>query len=221
MVEEGTLVKQTQKKVLEYIAKHNYQIGEALPKEEEFTELLGVSRVVVREALSSLRALDILETRRKRGTVLKSSNIFNGMQTIIDSGTLQKNALRDLYELRLMLEIGMVDFIFMRKTDKDLDKLQAIVDKDELTLNIEESIRLDILFHSTLYEISGNDSLKQFQRMLEPLFSVYLPRTRERSIIDHAGLLEILRFSTPEMFRAAMRLHLNVQFENMSTIFSE
>ena len=224
VVVERTLTERTEKKMLEYIAKNGYKIGEALPTEDEFTELLGVSRVVVREALSRLRMLGIVETRRKRGTVLKSPDFFGGMQAIINSGTLQDNALCDLFELRLMLEIGMADFIFMRKTDDDLDVLQAIVDKEELTLNTEESIRLDIKFHSTLYKMSGNKSLKQFQQLLEPLFSIYLPRKKDwkaKQIIQHTGLLEILRSGGPESFRTAMRLHLNTQFESMSTIFND
>ena len=223
-VVEGTLAEQTEKKVLEYIARNNFKIGEALPTEDEFTDLLGVSRVVVREALSRLRMLGILETRRKRGTILKSPDFFGGMQAIINSGTLQENSLRDLFELRLMLEIGMADFIFMNKTEEDMDRLQTIVEKEEYTLNYEEYIRLDIKFHGALYEISGNTSLKQFQRMLEPLFSIHLPRSRDwknKQIIQHAGLLEILRFGSPEAFRTAMRLHLNTQFESMPAIFSE
>jgi len=221
---EGTLAEQTEKKVLAYIANQGFKIGEALPTEDEFTDLLGVSRVVVREALSRLRMLGILETRRKRGTVLKSPDFFGGMQVIINSGTLQDNALRDLFELRLMLEIGMADFIFMRKTDSDLKTLQEIVDKDEMTLNIEESIQLDIKFHSALYKMSGNKSLKQFQQMLAPLFSIYLPRHKDwriKRIITHNGLLEILRSGNPETFRTAMRLHLNPQFESIPKIFKE
>jgi DNA-binding FadR family transcriptional regulator len=224
MIREKTLTEQTEKKMLEYIGRHNFKVGELLPTEDEFTGILGVSRVVVREALSRLRMLGVVETRRKRGTVLKSPDFFGGMQTIIDSGTLQGNALKDLFELRLMLEIGMSDFIFMRKTDADIARLQAIVDKEELTLNTEESIRLDIKFHSILYEISGNQSLKKFQQLLEPLFSIYAPRAKNwkvKQIIQHNGLLEILRRGSPEAFRTGMRLHLSTQFESMSDIFQD
>jgi DNA-binding FadR family transcriptional regulator len=221
---EETLTEQTEKKLLEYIGKQKFKVGEALPTEDEFTGLLGVSRVVVREALSRLRTLGVIETRRKRGTVLKSPDLFGGMQTIIDSGTLQGSALKDLFELRLMLEIGMSDFIFMHKTDADIERLQTIVDREELTLSTEESIRLDIKFHSTLYEISGNMSLKKFQQLLEPLFSIYAPRAKNwkvKQIIQHSGLLEILRRGSPDAFRTAMRLHLSTQFESMSEIFKE
>ena len=224
MIIEGTLAEKTEKKLLEYIVNNNFQVGAVLPTEDEFTELLGVSRVVVREALSRLRMLGVVETRRKRGTVLKSPDFFGGMQAIINSGALPENALRDLFELRLMLEIGMSDFIFMRITEEDFDLLQEIVDKEELTLNTEESIRLDIKFHSTLYKISGNKSLKQFQQMLEPLFSIYTPRKKNwkvKQIIHHTGLLEILRSGSPDTFRVAMRMHLNTQFESMSAIFNE
>jgi DNA-binding FadR family transcriptional regulator len=224
MTREKTLAEQTEKKMLEYIGKHNFKIGELLPTEDEFTGILGVSRVVVREALSRLRMLGVVETRRKRGTVLKSPDFFGSMQTIIDSGTLQGSALKDLFELRLMLEIGMSDFIFMRKTEADIERLQAIVNKEELTLNTEESIRLDIKFHSILYEMSVSQSLKKFQQLLEPLFSIYAPRAKNwkvKQIIQHNGLLEILRRGSPEAFRTAMRLHLSTQFESMADIFKE
>ena len=68
MKDDVSLVEQTQRDILEYISKNNSNAQ--LPKEQEFVGLLGVSRVVVREALSRLRALGIIETKRKKGTVL-------------------------------------------------------------------------------------------------------------------------------------------------------
>lgn len=224
MILEGTLAEQTEKKILEYIVNNSFKIGEGLPTEDEFTELLGVSRVVVREALSRLRMLGIVETKRKRGTILKSPDFFGGMRTIIDSGTLEKETLKDLFELRLMLEIGMADFIFDRKTDDDIKLLREIVEREKNTHSVEESIRLDIKFHSTLYKISGNKSLKKFQQILESLFAIYTPREKNwkaNSYFNHMELLEILCSGTPEVFRTVMRLHLNPQFKSMRKIFKE
>lgn len=64
MKDDVSLVEQTQRDILEYISKNNSNAQ--LPKEQEFVGLLGVSRVVVREALSRLRALGIIETKRKK-----------------------------------------------------------------------------------------------------------------------------------------------------------
>ncbi len=38
---------------------------------------------------------------------------------------------------------------------------------------------------------------------------------RERNVVSHIGLYNLLRTGTPDSFRTAMRLHLNTQFENM------
>src|SRR5699024_10460082 len=116
MKKESTLTEQTEQKILKYISEQAYQLGDTLPKENEFSEILGVSRVVLREALSRLRILGFVETKRKRGTILTSPNLFYGVKTIVNSGKLDEDSLKDLYEVRIMLEIGMADFIFLGKT---------------------------------------------------------------------------------------------------------
>lgn len=222
MQKDLTLAEQTERKILKYIAEKGFQTGDALPKENELSEILGVSRVVVREALSRLRILGFVETRRKRGTVLTSPNIFYGIKTILTSGTLDKDALKDLYEVRLMLEIGMADFLFMHREERYLAELQKIISEENVTTDSEMLTRLDIRFHSTLYKMSGNKSLFAFQNLLNTLFATFAPRRKDwkvKQIISHESLLEILRSGTPDSFRVAMRLHLNTRFENMHTLF--
>ena len=216
-----SLVEQIQKKILQLISEKQIQPGDTLPTESELSDSLDVSRVVVREALSSLRTLGIVETRRKKGTILSSPSVFGAMKTIVGSGTLDANSLRDLYELRLMLEVGMADFLFLKKTPENLEALERIVERERNAISTEESIQMDVLFHKTLYDITGNESLKSFQKMLDGLFSVYAPRPYNyltKQIITHAGLIEVLRSGTPDSFRTAMRLHLNTQFEDMEPI---
>lgn len=222
MQKDLTLAEQTEKEILKHIAEKGFRVGDVLPKENELSEILGVSRVVVREALSRLRILGFVETKRKRGTVLTSPNIFYGIKTILTSGTLDKDALKDLYEVRLMLEIGMADFLFLRKAERYLNELQQIINEENQTTGSEELTHLDIRFHSTLYKMSGNKSLYAFQNLLNTLFATYAPRRKDwkiKQIISHESLLEILKCGTPDAFRTAMRLHLNTRFDNMGTLF--
>jgi DNA-binding FadR family transcriptional regulator len=224
MQKDLTLAEQTERKILKYISEKGFQPGDALPKENELAEILGVSRVVLREALSRLRILGFVETKRKRGTVLTSPNIFYGIKTILTSGALDKEALKDLYEVRLMLEIGMADFLYLRKEQCYLDDLQQIINEENMTVDSSQLTRLDIRFHSTLYKMSGNRSLYAFQNLLNTLFATYAPRRKDwkvKQIISHESLLEILKCGTPDAFRVAMRLHLNTRFENMETLFPD
>ena len=175
MKDDVSLVEQTQRDILEYISKNNSNAQ--LPKEQEFVGLLGVSRVVVREALSRLRALGIIETKRKKGTVVVVPEIFGGLKAIVMSGLLDRDTLRDLYQLRLMLEIGMADFVFRNKNEEIIRKLEEIVacevelerqlirtEDDDEAREIAEKLRdVDIQFHSTLFETTANKSLMDFQ----------------------------------------------------------
>ncbi len=227
----STLVEQTQKKILSYIS-NNPDIKQ-LPKESEFAEILGVSRGVLRESLSELRALGIIETKRKKGTSVVSPNVFGVFKPLIGTGLLDKKALTDLYQLRLMLEIGAADFIFMGKNDKFMAELDEIVGQeaeldqqmnlakdDASKLAIADKLRdVDIQFHAKLFEITGNQDLMDFQFIVRHLFSLYSPRLKkdyhDRNVVSHIGLYNLLRNGTPDAFRMAMRLHLSTQFENM------
>jgi DNA-binding FadR family transcriptional regulator len=221
---DSTLVEQTQRNVLKYIADRSYEVNSSLPKEQELADILGVSRVVVREALSRIRALGFIETKKKKGTVVIMPEIFGVLKLIVGSGILNKESLKELYELRLMLEIGMADFIFRNKTEAGIKIVEDIVFREMEATTTEESIALDIQFHSTLYSITGNKGLQDFQNLLAPLFKYYAPRTkdyRDKQIVSHRGLLEVLRTGTADSFRLAMRMHLNTQFEHMSKILDD
>lgn len=231
--EDLSLVEQTQRDILKYISQNS--TNPRLPKEQEFVEILGVSRVVVREALSRLRALGIIETKRKKGTVVVVPEIFAVLKTIIASGVLDKGTLRDLYQLRLMLEIGMADFVYLHKTPElmgrldgivaeevDLEREMTMAENDEQRYSVAKKLTdVDIRFHSALYEMTGNKSLIDFQYILRHLFTLYRPKIRtdyhSRAIVSHVSLFNLLRTGTADAFRTAMRLHLKTQFENMES----
>lgn len=237
MKEDLTLVEQTQRDILEYIAKNSD--NKKLPKEQEFVDILGVSRVVVREALSQLRALGIIETKRKMGTIVKNPDIFATIKTIVSSGLLDKDTLKDLFQLRIMLEIGMSDFVYQHKTPEQMEKLDKIiaeqVELEEKMAQAENDVEryqiaklltnVDIRFHGTLFEMTGNKSLMDFQYILRHLFTLYFPQIRndyhEKNVISHVGLFNLLRNGTPDAFRMAMRLHLSTQMNTMETILNQ
>ena len=237
MKEDVTLVEQTQRDILKYISQNGN--SSRLPKEQEFVELLGVSRVVVREALSRLRAVGIIETKRKKGTVVVVPEVFGVLKSIVASGLLDKDTLRDLYQLRLMLEIGMADFIYMNRTVAQMEELDRIVaeevslsnematadDMDQRYAIAKKLTDVDVRFHSKLFEMTGNKSLIDFQYILRHLFTLYYPKIRtdyhSRTLVSHVSLYNILRTSTPDAFRMGMRLHLKTQFDNMESILEK
>lgn len=211
-IEKTTLVEQVQQEILRTIRKSDLKVGDSLPSELELTGSLGVSRTVVREALSRLRMLGLLESRRKRGMVLCEPPVFAGSSQILDAAFLSKKTQRHLAELRMVIEVGMAELLFSRKTDADVEELEAIVKKmDEVKIE-RRRIKLDIDFHAKLYTMTGNSLLFEFQSLLLPFFTHEAEEQRRSGAVrtgdaSHHDILEALKNGTPETFRAIMRQH--------------
>lgn len=218
-IDTSTLVDKVEKKLVEILQKKKLKVGDSIPKEVELAETLGVSRTVIREALLRLRMMGLIESKKKKGAVITSPDLFGIMSKSMNPHILDQDTLKGIFEIRLALEIGMADFLFNRIRKEDLDELSDIVKKepkitDQHLFNIEH----EIAFHGKLYEITGNETLKKFQKMLLPVFD-YVHRSgllgKEmplKKFVSHKGLVDILEKGTPEQFRNAMRLHLENHF---------
>jgi GntR family transcriptional repressor for pyruvate dehydrogenase complex len=199
----------------EYFRKRNYKPGDALPTEMEMAQSLGVSRNVVREALSRLRMLGIVETRKKRGMIMSRPDILGSLEKVLDPFMIDEATLRDIFELRLVLEMGLPDLLFPRLTDAHLDELEKIAREEETSDSFR--IQTEIAFHGKLYEITGNNTLKRFQAMLLPIFA-YVTTLEQKPIrgkISHSGLVELLKTGNKEAFRQGMLEHLRPHFDRL------
>src|ERR1700754_306550 len=144
----GRIVKQTMPDIVEirlreYLKEKSFKPGDPLPKELDLAESLGVSRNVVREALSRFRMLGMIETKKKRGMVLARPDILSSFERALDPLIIGESPLRDIFELRLTLEVGLADLLYLRKTQKDVDELEQIavnqkVDGGRQTFRSEE-----------------------------------------------------------------------------------
>lgn len=217
-----TLVDQVEERIRDYFRERALKVGDPIPKEVELTEALGVSRSVVREALSRLRMLGMIETRTRKGMVLSSPDIFNGFERVLDLHLLDDKTLQELIELRLVHEIGMASFLFERKTNSDIHALEEIVNREINATERAVRLECDIEFHAKLYQISGNHTLMKFQKLLWPLFA-YVQKSyafksddeKYKPKVKHADLIEELKTGTPTSFRDAMNAHLYIHFLNL------
>ncbi len=145
-LDTGSLVDKVEVRLLEFFKDNNLKPGDAIPKELDFAESLGVSRTVVREALLRLRTLGLIESKKHRGMILKQPDIINNFERILDPTLLGVDTLKQLFELRLILEMGMADFLFEHKTQDDMEELERIVEADPSTVSefIAPGIRICI-----------------------------------------------------------------------------
>lgn len=211
-----TMADEVELRLRAYLKKKSLKPGDALPKELELAEALGVSRNVVREALSRLRMLGMIDTRKRRGMVLSRPDILGAFERVLDPLIIDEDTLKDIFELRLTLEMGMADLLYMKKTPKDIEELEEIA-KREVTEVDTFRIQNEIAFHGKLYEITGNRTLKRFQAMLLPIFEYVISMEKKpiRGKVSHMGLVKILKKGTKEEFRQGMLAHLQPHFDRL------
>lgn len=203
----------------EYFAREAFKPGDPLPTELEMAAALGVSRNVVREALSRFKMLGIIETKKKTGMVISNPDIVGTFEKVLNPEIMDESTLQDLFELRLALEMGIADLLFIRKTDKDLDELEEIASREEKGNNFR--INNEIAFHGKLYEMTGNNTLKRFQNLLLPIFGYVMKLENKKYVsgkVTHQGLVKILRKGTPDEFKQGMLAHLQPHFDRIKNL---
>ena len=217
-IDQKTMADLVEVQLRAYLRQKSFKPGDPLPSEQQLADSLGVSRNVVREALSRLRMLGLVETKKKRGMQLSSPDILGSLERVLDPLIMNKNTLQDLFELRLTLEVGLADILYKRKTKKDIQELEAIaLHQQENVVKPAFRIKHEIAFHGKIYQMTGNDTMQRFQNMLLPIFGyvmevekVYTPAP-----VSHMDLVQLLKNNTKEKFRQGMVQHLQHHFDRI------
>ncbi|HTE11982.1 MAG TPA: GntR family transcriptional regulator [Chitinophagaceae bacterium] len=217
-IDQRTMADLVELQLRDYLRKKSFKPGDPLPSEQQLADSLGVSRNVVREALSRLRMLGIVETKKKRGMLLSRPDILGSFERVLDPLIMDTGTLQDLFELRLTLEVGLADILYKRKTAKDVAELEAIAVRQQVTVGKPSwRIKHEIAFHGKLYQMTGNDTMQRFQHMLLPIFGyvIELEKVYTPASVSHMTLVEILKNGSKEKFRQGMYQHLKHHFDRI------
>jgi len=221
VINKSTLVDDVEDHLIKYLVKNKFMPGDPMPKEIELAASLGVSRSVIREALSRLRMLGILKSYKRKGLEVSQPDILIGLDRVIIPQILDPKTMQDLFELRLVLELGLAEILFLRRTADDIRELRQILRQESSSRTRAISIKSEVAFHGKLYEIAGNNTVKRMQSILWPVF-VYLEKTEESKGVEpvaspmtHSMLVDIIEDGTPAQYREAIKEHLKVHLDRI------
>lgn len=219
IINNQSLVDRVEAQLVDLLHQRKLKVGDTIPKELDLASALGVSRTVIREALLRLRLVGLIDSRKKKGAVITSPDIFSTMSKSLNPHILDTDTLREIFEIRLVLEVGMADLLFRRVTKKDIADLKKIVKNEpEDSKNQMFNADYEIKFHGKLYEITGNETLMKFQNLLLPVFDYVQQSTilkvpdKRKKFISHRQLVSILEAGNADKFREGMRRHLENHF---------
>lgn len=218
----ATLTEEVEDRIRAYILEEGLSVGALIPHELDLARQFGVSRTIVREALSRLRMLGIVQPQKRRGTAVGKPDAFAVLERVLEPQWMDGEELDQYREMRLALEIGIADFVCARATDNDIAKLEALVTLEmAAAADYKTSLEADVEFHQTLYEISGNAVIRKFQALLAPFFesarlkNFHADRFGNPAYVTHRDVIAALKSRDPLRYRDVMYKHLKPHFEAM------
>ena len=209
----STLADGVETSLLDYIRRSGLNPGDMLPKEEELSEQLKVSRHIVREGVSRLKTLGLIESRKHKGMILTRPNVFAGVSKLAEARLFSENECREFMQMRAYMELGMAESIFRKKTPENLKELRQLAGPRRKHPTMEE----EIAFHRKLVSIGGNATGGEFLKILTTAFMYIFERGREKNITPfHLDLCDALERGSWEAFYQTMKAHFKPYLPNGS-----
>ncbi|PWA13074.1 GntR family transcriptional regulator [Pueribacillus theae] len=209
------VVEQLKKNILE----GNLKPGDKLPSVRALSTSFRVGQSTIREALSVLKTIGLIETRQGEGTFIRhyDSTILN--QSISDTLFVTKEEIIDLLDVRKTLERGTVSLAAERRTADDLRKIESIINEMEKELTSDHfGEEADWAFHFAIAEASRNRimislmeelSIKVKQALKASRFRMYAtPGMPEKLLQEHRGIFEAIREQNGTLAEERMLAHL-------------
>ena len=217
-MKSGSRSEKVVKGVIDRVQRGTWPPGFELPGERELISEFDVSRVPLREALSSLRTLGVLETRPGSGTRVKKVDLDTVARLMPLLVTLEgPRAFEQIFELRLSLEPRSAALAAQRHDAEDARVLRELLArfKADLAAGLETAIETDLAFHVRIAEATRNPLYGVLLRVLaELLRHVQIesckddPARRRRAVQSHEAILDAVLARDPDRARAEMEAHL-------------
>lgn len=201
--------------------------GAKLPTEAEIMDEFGVSRTVVREALSKLQAAGLVDTRHGVGTFVAAPGESNNFRIAPEQVATIREVIAVL-ELRIGLEAEAAALAATRRSDENLRTMrEAIAAFGSAVAGDTDAVASDMQLHLEIARATQN---QHFAELMTYLGAMLIPRTRvntarfagegrreylQRVHAEHESIVDAIAGRDPDAARAAMRTHLSNSRERL------
>lgn len=202
-----------------FIKRRGYLAGERLPSERDLAERFAVSRSAVREALTKLQAMRLIERKSSSGIFLGKEPGTTSLEALVlthDLGIpMDDTDIRESMEVRRLLEVQAIRLACQRRSDTDIEALDRVLAATETEIAAARPIAdMDYQFHMTIFRATQN---MIFVRVVNPFY--LLSRSRRRSFFQdtrrgqishaqHVAIVDAIRDQDAERGAELMANHI-------------
>ncbi len=193
--------------------------GHKLPDQNTFAAQLGVSRTSLREALSTLTRIGVIEQRPGYGTVLRSRIPALFTDHLAPPLISDKEATIELIEARRFIEIGTAGLSVKNATPDQIDEMGILIKEMGRSLKegrIDDYIEQDVAFHFLIAKASGNRFLVNLFVNIRGFMEQYmresfhlLPYMLKRSLKFHQNIYRAIKGGSRAKAVSEMEKHIS------------
>jgi len=192
--------------------------GDKLPNQNAFAAQLGVSRTSLREALSTLTRIGVIEQRPGYGTVFRSRIPALFTEHLTPPLISDRDATIELIEARQFIEIGTVELSVKNVTQEQMDEMGLLIKEMNQSLKegrIDDYIEQDVAFHFLIAKASHNRFLINLFVTIRGFMEQYmresfrlLPYMLERSLNFHKNIYQAIKSGSRSKAILYMKNHI-------------
>jgi GntR family transcriptional repressor for pyruvate dehydrogenase complex len=216
-IERPSVAHEVARLIQAHLAARKLRAGDKLPAERALSELLGVSRTSVRDALKRLEALGIIEARRGKGTFVQLTQ-YPPLQGTIELGPhVPRKDLQRVLEARVAVEVAIAGLAATRASARSLREIAeyvASVAKEPTAATRRFSP--DLRFEALIGRAANNPYLLRMQEYAHTAYAKvwdrigFIPRPAHERLEQHRAILAALERRDAEAARRAMAEHLDI-----------
>ena len=189
--------------------------GDKLPSERELSEILGVSRSSIRDAIRSLELVGMVEPRQGVGTVVREISASTLITPLASVLMRHQKLVGELLDFRLMLEPPLAARAAEHASPEEVGEMEEILHRQEEKLHHGElAVEEDSEFHYNIAMASGNSVVLKVLDLVMDLLretrerSLQVEGRPQRSLAGHRRILAAVKKRDAEAAEVAMRRHI-------------
>lgn len=196
-----------------------WPVGKTIPSERSLIKEMDVSRIALREALSMLRSLGVLDTGHGRKSIVRAvgSELLDRILPVVISME-PTSGYQQVFEIRLAIEVPAAGLAALRRSAADLAVLAGLADRfaQQGDVDVGHYPRTDLEFHLQIARSTNNPLFTALFNVIsryvievqQQSWGTSVPIAWERAKRSHFAIVDAIRDRDPDRARVEMEAHL-------------
>ncbi|MBL3641232.1 FadR family transcriptional regulator [Bacillus sp. RHFB] len=229
------------KKIYEEVSDELYEMirsgslkpGEQLDSIQQLAENFQVGRPAIREALSALSSMGLIEIKQGEGTFVKTFDPAIMNHPLSAALLMDQDNIKHLLEVRKILESGTAEVAAKKRTEENLNELKDMLSNmDKVSDDEELSDKADISFHVAVANASQNELLITLMNHVSELMTEKMRDIRRVALYSeemtlkqlyqqHVRIYDAIAAQDEDEARSAMLFHLQSVEESLDRVIQK